>query len=478
MRTINSFIAAQALALVASSSVSAQQHPGEVRARELAALVTSGDRPAAEGYVREHFSPGMQELPMEMHLEFIAELRDHTRGLSFDGVQSSTGNTIVARYRSHLTGDYTALLIRVEAASPHRIAGLGLRPAVPPQGTPRHRRLSDAELADALKKYLDTLGEADLFSGAVLVAHDGRPIFQAAYGEANKEFGVPNRIDTRFNLGSMNKMFTALAIALLVERGQLSFQDPLSKFLPDFPNKEAAAKIRIEHLLTHTSGLGSYFTGEFREASRARFRTVDEMMWLARNDSMAFEPGTRWSYSNTGMLVLGKVIEVVSGQDYFEYVRRNIFEPAGMMSTDSYELDLVTPNLAVGYQKEYKDSGIRFRNNLFSHVIRGGPAGGGYSTVEDLLRFARALQSHRLVGEEFTRLLLSPKPELGSPGYGYGFAVDQQAGVAGHSGGFAGISANLDMFMREGYTVIVLSNYGGAAPNVVTRIREWLAPHH
>ena len=126
-----------------------------------------------------------------------------------------------------------------------------------------------------------------------------------AFGEANKDFGVPNALDTKFNLGSMNKMFTAVTIGQLVEQGKLSYDDPLSKFLPDFPSAEAAKKVRIKHLLTHTSGLGSYFNDEFDRSSRARYRTVDEMLTLAKGETLAFEPGTRWSYSNTGMLVLG-----------------------------------------------------------------------------------------------------------------------------------------------------------------------------
>src|SRR6185295_16380809 len=160
----------------------------------------------------------------------------------------------------------------------------------------------------------------------------------------------------------MNKMFTSVAIALLVERGKLSFDDPLSKFLPDFPTKEAAEKIRIKHLLTHTSGLGSYFNQKFIESSRARFRTVDEFMTLAKDEKLAFEPGTRWAYSNTGMLVLGKVIEVVTGGSYFDYIRENVYKPAGMVNSESYELDLVNPNLAVGYEKEFTAAGVRFRN--------------------------------------------------------------------------------------------------------------------
>ena len=309
----------------------------------------------------------------------------------------------------------------------------------------------------------------------MLVAKDGKVIYAAAFGDANKDFGARNTLATKFNLGSMNKMFTAVAIAQLVEEGKLRYDDPLSKFLPDFPTPAAAKKIRIEHLRTHTSGLGSYFNEEFMRSSRTRYRTVDEMMTLAKGDSLAFEPGTRWSYSNTGMLVLGKVIEKVTGQDYFTWVREHVYRPAGMTSTDAYELDLVNSNLAVGYQKEFADDGSRrYRNNIFQHVIRGGPAGGGYSTAEDLLRFAEALRGGKLVSPATYQLLTTPKPALNSNEYGYGFGTGLGSGsddIVGHSGGFSGISSNLDIFKNSGYVAIVMSNYGGASQPVVERIR-------
>jgi len=196
------------------------------------------------------------------------------------------------------------------------------------------------------------------------------------------------------------------------------------------------------------------------------------MMQLAKGDSLAFEPGTRWSYSNTGMLVLGKVIEVVTKQDYFDYVREHLSKPAGMVSTDAYELDRVNPNLAVGYQREFRDDGSKtFRNNIFMHVMRGGPAGGGYSTVEDLVRFAEALKAGKLVSPATFELMTTPKPEVNSPGYGYGFSVDPETKVVGHSGGFPGISSNLDIFKGTGYVAVVMSNYGGGSQPVVEKIR-------
>jgi CubicO group peptidase (beta-lactamase class C family) len=308
------------------------------------------------------------------------------------------------------------------------------------------------------------------------LAKDGVPIFTGAYGKANKDFSAPNRIDTKFNVGSMNKMFTAVAIMQLVEHGKLTVDDPLSRFLPDFPDRTSAQKIKIKHLLTHTAGLGPYFTQRFQDSSRALYRTVDDMMkGAAADEKLLFEPGTRWRYSNTGFLALGKVIEVVSGQSYYDYVRENIYKPAGMLGTDCYELDKVNDNLAVGYDKQFTAQGIVFDNNLFAHVMRGGPQGGCYSTVEDLLRFDRALRSNKLVKAEAVDLLLSAKPELNSPDYGFGFSVDRAASIVGHGGGFTGISSNLDIFLGIGWTAVVLSNYSTGSDVVKDKMLELVA---
>ena len=252
-------------------------------------------------------------MPMEQHLGFFSSVHDFTRGVEFHSVQDAKPNEATVLLKAKLTGGWLALVVRVEAEAPHRIAGIGMRPPKPPASALPPKKLTNDQIAQELKALTNKLADADVFSGAVLLAKDGVPVFKAAYGMANKDFNVPNRIDTKFNLGSMNKMFTAVAVAQLVERGKLSFDDPLSKFLPDFPDKASAEKIRIKHLLTHTAGLGGYFSRQWADSSRALYRTVDDMVKRAAADEkLLFEPGTRWQYSNTGMLVLGKVIEKVT----------------------------------------------------------------------------------------------------------------------------------------------------------------------
>jgi CubicO group peptidase (beta-lactamase class C family) len=482
MRSLISSILAISLLQFGSVTACAQQpsagtidSPAVRRGRELIQFINSGDRVAAATYIKENYAPEFMRIPLSQHLNFVSQMHDMSRGVEFHGVQSSETNEATLLVKGKLTGAWQGILVRVEPNEPHRIAGIGLRPASPPASTAARPKMTEAQMAKELESYMQKLGDADVFSGAVLLAKDGQVIFKKAYGTANKDFSAPNRIDTKFNLGSMNKMFTSVAIAQLVERGKLSFDDPLSKFMPDFPSKEAAAKIKIKHLLTHTAGLGSYFNRKFQESSRELYRTVDEMLKLAQDEKPAFEPGARWQYSNTGMLVLGKVIEKASGQDYFDYIRDNIYRPAGMINSDCYELDRVNTNLAVGYEKEYTDKGYTFQNNVFKHVMRGGPAGGGYSTVEDLHRFAVALRAGKLVSAEYVSLLLSAKPELNSPNYGYGFQITAAPRVAGHGGGFPGISSNLDMYLDSGYVAVIMSNYGGGARTVSDKLRELVA---
>jgi len=336
----------------------------------------------------------------------------------------------------------------------------------------------DTKLVAEIDQLIQILVAQDRFSGAVLIARDGVPIFRHAYGQANKAFDVPNRIDTKFAIHSMNKMFTGVAVMQLVEQGKLSLEDPLARYIANFPDQETAKKIRIKHLLTHTSGLGSFINEAFYTASRSGLRTIDDMMAFAWDEGVKFEPGTQWAYSQTGFLVLGKVIEVVTGTSYYAYVREHIFRRAGMVDTDNYELDLVTPNLAIGYEREITETGVVFRTNQFKYLLRSSSAAGAYSTVDDLLKFDRALHANKLVGADYVAMITSAKPAMNAPNYGYGFDVEADRQVIGHRGTFQGISSNMDIFPSAGYTAIILSNYTDGRTPIVEKIRTLIVGAH
>jgi CubicO group peptidase (beta-lactamase class C family) len=181
--------------------------------------------------------------------------------------------------------------------------------------------------------------DAEKFSGSVLLAKDGKPFFKKAYGFASRRFWVSNQIDTKFNLGSMNKMFTTVAVAQLVERGKLSYSDKVGKYLgEEWIVPQNGEKITVHHLLIHTSGLGDFFSRVFFKSSKLLFLSIDDYQVLVKDMELQFEPGTRWSYSNAGFVLLGAIIEKVSGRDYFGFVQEKIHKKANMSNSGCYEM--------------------------------------------------------------------------------------------------------------------------------------------
>jgi CubicO group peptidase (beta-lactamase class C family) len=452
------------------------------RVAEVIEIVNSNDPERFRAFIEERLTDSFRGIaPMEEHLEVLSGIYAQSHGFEFYGIRDYEAEVpageVVVILRNNLTQAWQAFVMNIETSPPHRIAGLQFAPARPPSDLPPPGRLSDEEIAAELASFVNRLADADAFSGTVLLARNGEVLFEAAHGLASKRFDVANRIDTKFNLGSMNKMFTGVAILQLVQAGKLSLDDPLSKFLStNWLPREITEKVKIKHLLTHTSGLGSYFNDEFMRSSRLLFRDLDDYKPLIAGDTLAFEPGTDWRYSNTGMFLLGVVIEKVTGQSYFQFVREKIYEPAGMVNTDCYEMDKPVPNLAIGYSRDSEG----WTNNLYKHVVRGGPAGGGFSTVEDLLRFDQALRGHKLLNPEYTEMVWSGKPELNSPHYGFGFGVSGTPDdrIVGHSGGFDGINSNLDMFLDSGYTAVVMSNYDRGAEPIASKIQELIQRGH
>ncbi len=461
--------------------------PATPAGKQAAALIQAfnkGDGRTMLAFIKDHYAKAfLSQHPAERHLGVFGELWEETNGLTLQKVESSSERTLVLVVQDKLAGDRVRLSLEVEAKAPHGILGLKVEPVVPPSSDSGHP-LTDEEVAKATQAYVEKLVAADAFSGTVLIARGNKPIYQGAFGLASRAFQVPNRLDTKFNLGSMNKMFTAVSIAQLVEAGKLSFEDKVGKVLPDYPNKAVAEKVTVHQLLTHTSGLGNFFNDKYRAADKGSLREIKDFLPLFVDEPLLFEPGARWSYSNSGFVLLGAIIEKASGQNYFDYVREHIYKPAGMTSSDAYEMDRDTPNLATGYTAQgpnRQQSATRDWNNLFLHVVKGGPAGGGFSTVEDLWRFALALQAHKLLNATSTQLVttgkVSPNPERESWKYAYGFGDEQVQGhhIIGHNGGFPGINSQLDIYSAKGYIVVVMSNYDPpAAGRVAQKIRTLL----
>lgn len=483
---------AAAVLLLATGPAFTQQAPGDYtddtslpagrrgeRIRQVLDAVNSGERARIEALVKDAFGGPFREIPLEDHLGALGGLYDGSRGLDFYGVRryvdGGPPDRAVVIAKNRLTGGWQGLSLTFDGTPEERITGLRIQPARPPKGTPPPPPLTTEQAKAELGAFLDRLAEAEAFSGTALLAKDGQVVFEAARGIADRNHGVPMRLDSKLNLGSMDKMFTAVVIGQLVDEGKLSFQVPVSKFLGGKGwTKADLSKVRVEHLLTHTSGLGSYFNDDYQRMARQLLRKVDDYKPLVAGETLAFEPGTRWQYSNTGFLLAGALIEAVTGKDYFDVVRERVYARAGMPNSDSYDIDLVVPNLAIGYSRERTAAGTQWRANTFEHVIRGGPAGGGYSTARDLLAFAEAMRTGKLVSAATAERLWSAKPDLHSPDYGYGFGVGKDAlgRRAGHSGGFPGIASVLDIYPDTGWTVVVLANVDGGMPPVAQKLRE------
>lgn len=428
----------------------------------------------------ECFSERLKErLPRESVGEFLASIVRETGGIDFHSVRvydPPRDDHMVVVYRNRNYGTWQALVLHyAEGEKPEGLLwGVGLNDARTPSDVAPPGPITEAACVDEIRTFVERLCAKDLFSGTVLVAKGDDVLFEHACGEASKRFHAPIDMDTKFNIGSMNKMMTSTAIMQLVEKGVVSVDDPLSRYADEsWLPKEVSDRITIHHMLTHTSGLGSYFNETFGEGSRLRWRELDDYKDLVAGDTLAFEPGTDWLYSNTGMFMLGVIIESATGQDYFDYMREHIYGPAGMENTDCYDMDCPVENLAIGYWRPWGPSGCvgGWKNNYYEHVVRGGPAGGGFSTCPDLHRFARALEKDVLTSAASRELLWS---DHSGHRYGYGFGVADGPGgtVVGHGGGFTGLNANLDIFVDKGYVVAVASNYDQAATPVAEKIGE------
>lgn len=313
-------------------------------------------------------------------------------------------------------------------------------------------------IANSIGHHLRVFEKENNFSGVVLVAKNGKPIYREAFGFANLADSIPNKVDTKFNLASMNKMFTGLAVMQLVESGKISLYDKVGKYLLEYPNKSVADSVTVHQLLTHTSGM-VFFWEELDKLPKDKFKTVNDYLPLFVNQKLSFPPGTKFSYSNSAYMVLGLIIEKVTGENYFDYVKNHIFYPINMLSTDAYELDNVVHNMATGYTMSVEIPG-QWKNNIFSNVVKGTPAGGGYSTVDDLLKFANALKEYTLLNEENTRLYTTGKVKYREGMYAYGVSEDTVNGhrVIGHTGGHFGIANEMMIYPDLGFVVIILTN--------------------
>lgn len=452
----------------------AQSSVAEARVIELANMLRLGRRDSLEAFIRRSFSvQGPAE--MTLFLNYYQDFFPLARGANISS-RDVNPYSAAAYWQSPLLEEwYATSIMRVDSAAPHGILGMPRISRIsPPANAPVPPRATSPQAAwQSVDAYVKRLADADRFSGVVLVARGDQVIGAKGYGAAVREFDIPNTPDRRMIFGSIGKMFTAVSILQLVEQGTISLDDPLAKHLPGVIAAPADTGIRVKHLLTHTSGLGDFlFVPQMLSANRAKYRTIADFLPLLKDDKPSFPPGTKWRYSNTGFLLLGAILEKVEGVPYDSVIARRVFRRAGMTDTENLDLDLVPKRIAFTYVRELTDGGVeRWRSDRFEHPVRGTPAGGGWSTAGDLARFVDALRGHKLLSADMTARMLTPKPELSSPEYGFGAQMFGPSGnLVGHTGSGHGTAAVVQFDKTTGLTAIVLSNNAGPSGAIVRRI--------
>jgi CubicO group peptidase (beta-lactamase class C family) len=456
---------AQAAAAKAPPAIQTTESPAERQLRAWLSVFNAGDRAKYEAFLREQFPSRVPRLDGD--LDFL----QRTGGFDVRKVEGATDTAATCLVQERAWEQLARAVVEVEAAPPHRIVRLGLNLVPRPADFPV-QRFGEAELGNRVRTKIYAAAARDAFSGAALVARRGTVVVSAAEGKADRQRGIPNTLDTRFRMGSMNKMFTATAVVQLVQAGKVRLDAPLGTYLTDYPNRDVATKVTIHHLLTHTGGTGDIFGPEF-DAHRLELKTLGDYVKLYGARNLEFEPGSRWQYSNYGFVLLGVVVEKASGQSYYDYVRDHIFKPAGMTGSGSEPEDVAVPGRAIGYMQE-KGAWVPNTGTL---PYRGTSAGGGYATVRDLLRFATALTGHVLLDATHTALLTTGKVETPRGGkYAYGFEDTIDGGVRsfGHGGGAPGMNGDLRIFPDSGYVVAALANTGSGASEAVSWVSERL----
>jgi len=283
---------------------------------------------------------------------------------------------------------------------------------------------------------------------------------------------MPLTRDTRFRMGSMNKMFTAVAALQLVAQGKLSLDGTVGQYLPDYPNKEIAAKVTIRHLLTHSGGTGDFFGPEFDKHRLTLMKNNEDYVTFFGARAPIFAPGSEERYSNYGFILLGHIVQAVSGEDYYAYIDRHVFAPAGMTNSGSLLENETVPDRATGYMRQ-NGTWVSNANTL---PWRGTAAGGGYSTLKDMLKFSQALENGKLLPKPLLEQATTSQTK--GNWYGFGFGVNIVGGERwyGHGGGAPGMNGDLRIYPKLRRVVVAFSNLDPGTANFMADYYERRMP--
>lgn len=367
-------------------------------------------------------------------------------------IESSGPNDMIVLLSPEIGDLFWQSKMKMDPSDPMKVlqAELGPTDRPPEFAIPR---LPRAELHRQMAQKLAQDVAADRFAGTIIVQRRGKVIYQSASGLADRSAGVPVTMDTRFRIGSANKMFTAIGLLQLVEKRKIALDAPVGTYLKDYPNADFAKSVTIRQLLSHTGGAGDIFTPEY-DAKRLETKTLADYVKLFGNRPPDTSEMGKKDYANYGFVLLGRIIETVSGEDYYSYVEKNIFRLAGMKDTASLPEDTKVPDRSRGYTRKAG----KLTDNADTLPYRGSSAGGGYTTAADLLRFGNALRSGRLISKALLGQATSPQRPDGW--YGLGFSIDGKGPTRnwGHGGGAPGMNAAFRVYPELDAVVVALAN--------------------
>jgi D-alanyl-D-alanine carboxypeptidase len=437
-----------ALGLAASSPILAQAPNADARVDAFFEALSSGSAVRFEAMAQENFSPeALKRRSVDDRKQMVERVHADFGALTRVGERVREGGTFELTVRGK-RGEVARIALTLEPVPPHRIERMGIErggpaeePTAPPppevQGT-----MTPEALSRGLDGYLQGLAAVDEFAGVVLVAKDGKTLFERGYGLASREDKTPITPELRFSVASIGKAFTKVAIGQLLAQGQLALADTIGTLLPDYPNPEARGAT-VAQLLDHTAGIADFFGPAFEAAAKDKFRSnADYYRWVAPQP-LLFAPGSRNQYCNGCYIVLGAIVERLAGKPYEAYVAENVFARAGMSGAGFLASDGSEPRTAPGYTRGEPQGALR--SNRAMHGLRGSAAGGSYARAADLLAFDNALREQRLLDSQRTAWFL-----------GGATATGRVVGPYGIAGGSAGINAALE---SDGvWTVAVVGN--------------------
>lgn len=456
-----------ALAVMPSPVLGLAAPPQDPQIAGLIALLDPASGPAVRAaFHADMLSPaGQQRWPLAKFEQLIGEIAALSGGFDFVAADRQ-GSTLWLTLRARRQQVERTLRVRLDRLDPARVFDL---PAIPaprpyrvqlPQGP-----IAPADLPALVESRIGFAAMHDEFSGVCrIVDPSGRVAYETAVGMASCAAGRPNTLDTRFHLGSADKSFTALLVGRLVEQGRLSFETKLAEVLPDYPSADFARTCTIRHLLAHASGLGSLFDRPRYDRTMI-ISSMADLFPVFAAEPPAFVPGTAAAYSNEGFVVLGAVIEQVTGESWYELLQREIYRPAGMTASGHFLNQSLPERVAIGYR--YRDDdhlGIDPRQPNHDFLdYRGNSCGGGYSTVADMIAYLRSLHAGRILPRAAVVRMVTQQP-VGIPDYGMGFIVKPlEAGrtLVGHGGGgpHSGIGGMSGIIWESGWAFSVLGNY-------------------